>query len=124
MRKLRISNPYIWKGPFPPLIFCFIYVQSVSLNAMGLAGNVLSLLTVTNLFLGLVAYVALKFGWQIVYYRFFHPLAKFPGPFWASVTRLWIAKHNLQETEVPTVYALAKEYGRSLDMSCIRAPPC
>ncbi|CAG7963525.1 unnamed protein product [Penicillium olsonii] len=78
---------------------------------MGLIGNVLSLLTVTNLFLGLFAYVALTFGWQIVYYRFFHPLAKFPGPFWASVTRLWIAKHSLQETEVPTVYALAKEYG-------------
>jgi hypothetical protein len=80
---------------------------------MGLAGNILSLLTVTNFFLGLIAYVALKFGWQVVYYRFFHPLAKFPGPFWASVTRLWIAKHNLQETEVPTVYALAKEYGQS-----------
>lgn len=80
---------------------------------MGLAGNVLSLLTVANLSLALFAYVALTFGWQIVYYRFFHPLAKFPGPFWASVTRLWIAKHSLQQTEVPTVYALAKEYGQS-----------
>jgi hypothetical protein len=86
---------------------CIFYVN------MSLAGNVLSHLTVTNLLLGLIAYVALKFGWQIVYYRFFHPLAKFPGPFWASVTRLWIAKHNLQETEVPTVYALAQEYGQS-----------
>ncbi|KAG0158664.1 hypothetical protein PDIDSM_6183 [Penicillium digitatum] len=50
---------------------------------MGLAENVLPLVTVTN----------------------------FPGPFWGSVTRLWIAWQNLQETEVPTVYALAKKHG-------------
>ena len=80
---------------------------------MGLAENVLSLVTVTNVILSLVAYVTLKFAWQAIYYRFFSPLANFPGPFWGSVTRLWIAWHNLQETEVPTVYALAKKYGWS-----------
>ncbi|KAJ5921026.1 Cytochrome P450 E-class group I [Penicillium verhagenii] len=26
----------------------------------------------------------------IIYTRFFHPLARFPGPFWASVSRAWI----------------------------------
>lgn len=78
---------------------------------MGLAEYILSLVTVTNVVLGLIAYVALKFGYQIIYYRFFHPLSKFPGPFWGSVTRLWIAWHNLQETEVPTVYELTKEHG-------------
>ncbi|KAJ5682561.1 hypothetical protein N7462_005726 [Penicillium macrosclerotiorum] len=78
---------------------------------MGFIENILSLVTVTNIFLSLIAYVVLKFVFQIVHYRFFHPLAKFPGPFWASVTRLWIAKQNLQETEYLTVYNLAKEYG-------------
>jgi hypothetical protein len=78
---------------------------------MGLAGNILSLVTVSNFILGLIVYVVFKFGYQIVYYRFFHPLSKFPGPFWGSVTRLWIAWHNLQETEVPTVYQLTKEHG-------------
>jgi hypothetical protein len=78
---------------------------------MGLAGTILSLLTVSNFILGLIVYVVFKFGYQIVYYRFFHPLSKFPGPFWGSVTRLWIAWHNLQETEVPTVYQLTKEHG-------------
>lgn len=77
---------------------------------MGLA-NVLSLLTVTNLFSALVAYIVLKFVYQIVYYRFFHPLSAFPGPFWASVTRLWIAKQNLQETEYLTCHGLSKKYG-------------
>lgn len=78
---------------------------------MGLAENVLSLVTVTKVFFALFAYVVLKFVYQIVHYRFFHPLAAFPGPFWASVTRLWIAKQNLQETEYLTVYDLAKKYG-------------
>ena len=31
----------------------------------------------------------------IVYRRFFHPLAKIPGPFWASVTHYYIVKYNL-----------------------------
>ncbi|KAF9891592.1 hypothetical protein FE257_003603 [Aspergillus nanangensis] len=79
---------------------------------MGLVGEgLLSKFTVTNAVLALVAYVAIKFLYQIVYYRFFHPLAAFPGPFWGSVTRLWIAWHNMNETELPTVYALTKKYG-------------
>lgn len=71
----------------------------------------LSQVTMAKVILGLVVYIVLRFLYQIVYYRFFHPLSAFPGPFWGSVTRLWIAWHNLQETEVPTVHALAKEYG-------------
>lgn len=78
---------------------------------MGVGQALISHLTVGNVFLGLVAYIAARFISQIVYYRFFHPLSAFPGPFWASVTRLWIAWHNLNETEVPTVHALAKQYG-------------
>ena len=78
---------------------------------MGLAEYALSFVTVTNAFLALIASVFLKFVYQIIHYRFFHPLAAFPGPFWASVTRLWIAKQNLHETEYLTVYDLAKKYG-------------
>ncbi|GES56824.1 cytochrome P450 monooxygenase [Aspergillus terreus] len=79
---------------------------------MGVVGEgLLSKLTVTNAVLALIAYVGLKFLYQIVYYRFFHPLSVFPGPFWGSVTRLWIAWHNMNETELPTVYELTKKYG-------------
>lgn len=78
---------------------------------MGFAENALSLVTVTNVFLGLVAYVIFKAVSQIIHYRFFHPLKDFPGPFWASVTRLWIAKQNLQETEYLTAHELTKKYG-------------
>jgi hypothetical protein len=79
---------------------------------MGLREQLVSQLTVTNVILSFAAYVALKFLYQIIYYRFFHPLSVFPGPFWGSVTRLWIAWHNMNETELPTVYALTKKYGK------------
>ena len=82
-------------------------------NTMGLAEYALSLVTVTNILLSFVAYIVLKFVYQIVHYRFFHPLSAFPGPFWASVTRLWIAKQNLQETEYLTLYDLSKNNGKS-----------
>lgn len=83
---------------------------------MGLV-NVWSLLTVTNVFLALVTYIVLKAVNQIIYYRFFHPLSAFPGPFWASVTRLWIAKQNLQETEYLTCYELSKKYGNAIQFN-------
>ncbi|KAI9371382.1 cytochrome P450 [Aspergillus egyptiacus] len=78
---------------------------------MGIGEKLFSQLTVTNVILGLIAYAVLKFVCQIIHYRFFHPLSAFPGPFWGSVTRLWIAWHNFNETELPTVYGLTKKYG-------------
>ncbi len=80
---------------------------------MGLTEHALLLVTVTNILLSLVAYVVLRFVYQTVYYRFHHPLSSFPGHFWASVTRLWISKQNLQETEYLTVYDLSKNMVRS-----------
>ncbi|RHZ55722.1 hypothetical protein CDV55_103060 [Aspergillus turcosus] len=78
---------------------------------MGLGEEFVARITLTNVLLGLIAYVLLRFAYQIIYYHFFHPLSVFPGPFWGGVTRLWIAWHNLRETELPTVYALTKKYG-------------
>lgn len=40
-----------------------------------------------------LGFLVFRVLYQIVYYRFCHPLSSFPGPFWASVTRLWIAYH-------------------------------
>jgi hypothetical protein len=49
--------------------------------------------------------------YQIIYYRFFHPLRHFPGPFWASVTRLWIAYHNIKADECELELELHRQYG-------------
>ena len=84
--------------------------------------DLVSMFSVTHVILALGAYVVLRFAYQIVYYRFFHPLSVFPGPFWGSVTRLWIAWHNLRETEVATVYALTKRYGMIYQVSAAAYP--
>src|SRR5699024_8773824 len=60
-----------------------------------------------------VAYVACTLVYQVVHYHFFHPLAKFPGPFWGGVTRLWLAYHNLIGDELATFGRLHEEYGMS-----------
>ncbi|KAL3431394.1 cytochrome P450 [Aspergillus tetrazonus] len=47
----------------------------------------------------------------IIYTRTFHPLAKFPGPFWASVTRLWTVFHVLPGDAEKRQRKLHAEYG-------------
>jgi hypothetical protein len=73
--------------------------------------TVVSLLTIRNLFFVFVAYIL--FGWikQFVRYRLLSPLRNFPGPFWASITRLWIAYHNIKEDECQVELALHKKHG-------------
>ncbi|KAJ9662012.1 hypothetical protein H2201_006301 [Coniosporium apollinis] len=80
-------------------------------SASSVGSSILSKLTVGNFFLAFSAYIAFRIVYQIVYYRFFHPLSKFPGPFWGSVTRLWVAYHNVKEDECELEYALHKKYG-------------
>jgi hypothetical protein len=93
----------------------------------------LSYLGIRNLVLAVFGYFVARVVYQIVYYRYFHPLSKFPGPFWGSVTRLWIAwvldilepyilhgnykltvmyrYHNLKEDEPMVCMELHKKYG-------------
>lgn len=48
---------------------------------------------------------------QIIYNRFFHPLSAFPGPFWASVTRLWGAYHDLKGDWIDLEWEELKKHG-------------
>ncbi|THX98745.1 cytochrome P450 [Aureobasidium pullulans] len=47
----------------------------------------------------------------VVYQRFFHPLASVPGPFWASLSRLWITKHSWDGDMHRTMIALHEKHG-------------
>ncbi|KAK4979473.1 hypothetical protein LTR66_004281 [Elasticomyces elasticus] len=47
----------------------------------------------------------------ILYQRFFHPLAKVPGPFSASLSRLWITKHSWDGDMNTTMIALHEKHG-------------
>lgn len=71
----------------------------------------LLLITPFNIFCTFIAYTAIRVIYQILYYRLFHPLRHFPGPFWASVTRLWIAYHNVKADECELELALHRKYG-------------
>jgi hypothetical protein len=50
----------------------------------------------------------------VVYRRWLHPLAKIPGPFWASVTHFYIVKYNLfseRSQFYKQIEKLHEEYG-------------
>jgi hypothetical protein len=64
--------------------------------------------------------IALQLLKQLIYYPFFHPLARFPGPYWASVTRLWIARESWVGTELATLQRLHEKYGRYFWCSVVR----
>lgn len=82
-----------------------------SKTGSGIFSLIIARLTIGNISLFIVEYIAFQIIKQIVYYRFFSPIKDFPGPFWASVTRLWLAWHNLQATEVKTEQTLHEKYG-------------
>ncbi|KAM5350141.1 hypothetical protein ACJ41O_006646 [Fusarium nematophilum] len=71
----------------------------------------MSMLIIINFSLLIASYVILSFVYQIIKYRFFHPLAKFPGSFWGSATRLWIAYHNVKADECVTFQELHRKHG-------------
>ncbi|KAE8331462.1 cytochrome P450 [Aspergillus sergii] len=56
---------------------------------------------------GIVTYWA---AW-IIYTRWFHPLSKFPGPFWASITRVWTLLHVLYGDAEKRQMRLHAQYG-------------
>ena len=58
----------------------------------------------------IVLSIATSFAYQIIYHHFFNPLAKFPGPFWAGVTRLWLAFYDLRGQEQGMTEALHAKY--------------
>ncbi|KAL4876780.1 cytochrome P450 [Aspergillus karnatakaensis] len=47
----------------------------------------------------------------IAYTRWFHPLARFPGPFWASITRVWTVLHVLPGNAEQVQRRLHAKYG-------------
>lgn len=77
-----------------------------------IAYSIMALLSISNFALLGLAYIVFKIGYQIVYYRFLHPLASYPGPFWGSVTRLWLAYHNFKADEPEVVMALHQKHGK------------
>ncbi|KAH9866781.1 hypothetical protein J1614_008474 [Plenodomus biglobosus] len=73
--------------------------------------SLLFILSPLNLLVFLSTSLVLFISYLILYYRFLHPLRHFPGPFLASITRLWIAYHNLLGDECAVFSALHHKHG-------------
>ena len=66
------------------------------------------MLSITLLLLSFVAFILLN-G---IYYRYFHPLSKFPGPFIASQTDTWRTYYLFKKCLPDTLTAVHAKYGR------------
>ncbi|KAI1488290.1 cytochrome P450 [Biscogniauxia mediterranea] len=67
-------------------------------------------LTITMLVLSPVA-ALITIIWRLVYNIYFHPLAKFPGPWYACATSLSLALISLRKTELEWLMGLVEKYG-------------
>lgn len=68
-------------------------------------------LGVFPLWISIPAALALYWVLWIAYARTIHPLAQIPGPFLASISRLWIFRHTARGDMEWTQRALHKKYG-------------
>ena len=57
------------------------------------------------------------FAVYAIYQRYFHPLANIPGPFWASVTRLWLVQKTRTLQRHRIEMDLHKKYGKIVRIS-------
>ncbi|KAH6975706.1 cytochrome P450 [Ilyonectria destructans] len=53
----------------------------------------------------------LLFALTVLYSQYFSPLSKIDGPFWASLTRLWLVKHSRDGDMHRVILAAHKRYG-------------
>lgn len=64
------------------------------------------------IFGGIVLTIILAIAKSVIQTRYFHPLSEFPGPFFASVSRLYLTYYNLLGKEYLKEYELHKKYGK------------
>jgi len=89
--------------------------MALSISVLGGLYGLGDLFKVTSLFAAASVLIYLV-GW-LIYARTLHAYADIPGPFWASVSRLWIA-YMVERGDVDKVLvAVHKKYGNSLSAS-------
>ncbi|KAL4936252.1 hypothetical protein BDV06DRAFT_233587 [Aspergillus oleicola] len=69
------------------------------------------MITFPSILLAVIAFISVYISIQIIYYKCFHPLRHYPGPFWAGVTSLWSAWHIFWGTETLECWEATKKWG-------------
>lgn len=77
---------------------------------------VVQLTTPLNVAIALPALLLTYLVTNAIYDVYFHPLAKFPGPFLAKITRLWITWQCYKAREPYVLQELSKKYGTGHDL--------
>ncbi|KAK8106921.1 uncharacterized protein PG998_008934 [Apiospora kogelbergensis] len=77
---------------------------------MSLQAGVMDLLSAVTL-KGVLSVLILYTLTRCVYNRYFHPLSRFPGPFWASITSLWYFQTVRLSKARNVQHALHDKYG-------------
>ena len=93
------------------LSWWLVFLVAMEFNRSSLVSELYAQLTPFSVFLCILAHFAFLFGTQVIHYRFFHPLSKFPGPFWPSVTRFWVVYIDLRGIESEAINDLQAKYG-------------
>jgi hypothetical protein len=70
--------------------------------------------SVSSVFKTLFLAWAIYFVLSCVYNRYFHPLSKFPGPFWASVSNFWKLYIVITKESHTRGIKYHEKYGKSL----------
>lgn len=98
--------PFICAG----LSFFIFDRQEQTLTRMGslLSTGIRFSLPLANVLLATCIFVTLVY---VVYQRWLHPLSKYPGPFWASLTDLWQVREFLSLNQPYNLTALHEKYG-------------
>ena len=94
----------------------FSFIQSSfhsTMDILYIMAILLGSVSLSNISFLLAALVAFGLSHQVIYDQFFHPLASYPGPFFASVTRIWIAWHNDIEDETAVCWELIQKHGQN-----------
>lgn len=83
--------------------------------------RVMTCMTVWEIVPPLLAYLLGLFGSIVVYRVFFHRLRRFPGPFWASVSKFWHVYQCTDSRNHLLLDRLFKQYGPLVRTGTLRA---
>ena len=89
----------------------------MTLRPTSIYGQVAQLIKTPRLYVTIPAILVIFFLGFIAKRRYLSPLRRFPGPFWASVTRWWLVRSIFRGDHEMTMRRLHAKYGLFIRIS-------